>query len=184
MAKISNTTVYPTVTPADNDLLILTDATDSNKTKTVLMSGVKSYVNALAEGVYIKSVNVTSFQILNMLSIPTVLIDGVAGHHIVPISTIGKYTFGTVAYNMVTSIFNITGGASISNFNQIYAFRSEVLSQTTDTAFLPQTLDGSAGRREYVSPAGGDALILRSGADNTLGDGTLTFDIMYRLVKA
>ena len=45
MAKISNTTVYPTVTPADNDLLILTDATDSNKTKTVLMSGVKSYLN-------------------------------------------------------------------------------------------------------------------------------------------
>ena len=45
MAKISNTTVYPTVTPADDDLLILTDATDSNRTKTVKMSGVKSYLN-------------------------------------------------------------------------------------------------------------------------------------------
>ena len=184
MAKISNTTVYPTVTPADNDLLILTDATDSNKTKTVLMSGVKSYVNALAEGVYIKSVNVSSFQILNMNSSPTVLIDGVTGHHIVPISTMGKYTFGTVAYNMGQTLFNISGGASSAPTDQIYAFLSAVLEQETDAAFLPQIPDGGFNYREYFSPEGGDALILRSAGSNGSGDGTLTFDIMYRLVKA
>jgi hypothetical protein len=56
MAKISNTTVYPTVTPADDDLLILTDANDSNRTKTVKMSGVNAYINA---NTYTTSVTVT-----------------------------------------------------------------------------------------------------------------------------
>ena len=90
MAKISNTTVYPTVTPADNDLLILTDATDSNKTKTVLMSGVKSYLNV---NTYTTSVAVTSTQILNSFAMPVVLIQGVAGKHIVQpyLSVLVKY---------------------------------------------------------------------------------------------
>jgi len=89
MAKISNTTVYPTVTPEDNDLLILTDATDSNKTKTVLMSGVKSYLNV---NTYTTSVTVTSLEILSSFSMPVVLIQGVAGKHIQPISVLVKYT--------------------------------------------------------------------------------------------
>lgn len=38
MAKIENTTVYPTVTPAASDLLIATDVSDNNKTVTFLVS--------------------------------------------------------------------------------------------------------------------------------------------------
>ena len=38
MAKIENTTVYPTVTPAASDLLIGTDVNDNNKTVTFLVS--------------------------------------------------------------------------------------------------------------------------------------------------
>ena len=85
---------------------------------------------------------------------------------------------------MAQTLFYITGGASVTTGNQIYAFRSEVLGGDTDTAFLPRIPDGGSNTREYVSPAGGDALILRAGANNGIGDGTLTFDIMYRLVKA
>ena len=40
MAKIENTTVYPTVTPASEDLLIATDVSDNNKTVTFLVSDV------------------------------------------------------------------------------------------------------------------------------------------------
>ena len=40
MAKIKNTTAYPTVTPADNDLLIGTDVNDNNKTVTFTVSSV------------------------------------------------------------------------------------------------------------------------------------------------
>ena len=40
MAKIENTTVYPTVTPASEDLLIATDVSDNNRTVTFLVSAV------------------------------------------------------------------------------------------------------------------------------------------------
>ncbi len=40
MAKIENTTVYPTVTPAAEDLLIATDVSDNNRTVTFLVSAV------------------------------------------------------------------------------------------------------------------------------------------------
>ena len=40
MAKIENTTVYPTVTPAASDLLIATDVSDNNKTVTFLVSSI------------------------------------------------------------------------------------------------------------------------------------------------
>ena len=40
MAKIKNTTAYPTVTPSPNDLLIATDVSDNNKTVTFLVSAI------------------------------------------------------------------------------------------------------------------------------------------------
>ena len=40
MAKIENTLVYPTVTPAASDLLIATDVSDNNKTVTFLVSSL------------------------------------------------------------------------------------------------------------------------------------------------
>tara|TARA_R110002167_G_scaffold1992_1_gene9891 strand:+ start:4629 stop:7340 length:2712 start_codon:yes stop_codon:yes gene_type:complete len=40
MAKIENTTVYPTVTPAASDLLIATDVSNNNKTVTFLVSDI------------------------------------------------------------------------------------------------------------------------------------------------
>jgi len=40
MAKIENTTVYPTVTPSADDLLIATDVSDSNKTVTFKVSSI------------------------------------------------------------------------------------------------------------------------------------------------
>lgn len=38
MAKIENTTAYPTVTPAMDDLLIATDVSNNNETVTFLVS--------------------------------------------------------------------------------------------------------------------------------------------------
>ena len=40
MAKIENTTVYPTVLPTADDLLIATDTSDDNKTVTFLVSSL------------------------------------------------------------------------------------------------------------------------------------------------
>jgi len=40
MAKIKNTTAYPTVTPAANDLIIGTDVSDNKKTVTFTVSSI------------------------------------------------------------------------------------------------------------------------------------------------
>ena len=47
MARIDNTTVYPTVTPAMDDLLIATDVSDNNKTVTFLVSSLTGSATVL-----------------------------------------------------------------------------------------------------------------------------------------
>ena len=42
MSKINNTTAYPTVTPASNDLVVITDVSDSNSTKTATVGSISS----------------------------------------------------------------------------------------------------------------------------------------------
>ena len=182
MAKISNTTVYPTVTPTDDDLLILTDANDSNRTKTVKMSGVKSYVNSLSEGVYTKSVTLSSLDLLNITSAPA-LIAGVPGYHIDPISIVGKYTYGTVIYSGSNTLY-LTFGAGNTSPNAYYIIYYPIfVGASGDTAFGVIPVSYTA-KGQYLSPAGGDAFLAWAAGDYASGDGTLTFDIMYRLVKA
>jgi len=181
MAKISNTTVYPTVTPADNDLLILTDANDSNRTKTVLMSGVKSYLNA---NTYTASVTVTSTEILNSFSMPVVLIPGVATKHIQPISVLVKYTFNTTSYTAPNDF--VLGLGGVANPNLFSGIPSGYMNaKAADYAFgLPTNYTTNYGNT-YTTAVGGDNLLFACETANpTLGDGTLTFDIMYRLVTA
>jgi hypothetical protein len=181
MAKISNTTVYPTVTPADDDLLILTDANDSNRTKTVLMSGVKSYLNV---NTYTASVTVTADEINNSFSMPVVLIPGVATKHIQPISVLVKYTFNTTGYTAPNDF--IIGLGGVANPNLFSGIPSGYVdAEVADYAFsLPTNYTTSYGNT-YTTAVGGDNLLFACETANpTLGNGTLTFDIMYRLVNA
>ena len=181
MAKISNTTVYPTVTPADDDLLILTDANDSNRTKTVLMSGVKSYLNV---NTYTASVTVTADEIKDSFSMPVVLIPGVATRHIQPISVLVKYTFNTTGYTAPNDF--VIGLGGVANPNLFSGIPSGYVdAEVADYAFsLPTNYTTSYGNT-YTTAVGGDNLLFACETANpTLGNGTLTFDIMYRLVNA
>jgi len=181
MAKISNTTVYPTVTPADDDLLILTDANDSNRTKTVLMSGVKSYLNV---NTYTASVTVTADEIKDSFSMPVVLIPGVATKHIQPISVLVKYTFNTTGYTAPNDF--VIGLGGVANPNLFSGIPSGYVdAEVADYAFsLPTNYTTSYGNT-YTTAVGGDNLLFACETANpTLGNGTLTFDIMYRLVNA
>jgi hypothetical protein len=181
MAKISNTTVYPTITPADDDLLILTDANDSNRTKTVKMSGVKSYLNV---NTYTASVNVTSSQILNSFSQPVILIPGVATKHIQPISVMVKYTFNTTSYTAPNDFVLGLGAVAYPYLSNGIPFIYMNGIATDFTFGLPTNYATNFGNT-YSTAIGGDNLLFACDTANpTLGDGTLTFDIMYRLVTA
>ena len=50
MAKIENTTVYPTVTPAMDDYIVGTDVSDDNKTVTFLVSDIAGGGGGLLQG--------------------------------------------------------------------------------------------------------------------------------------
>ena len=142
MAKISNTTVYPTVTPADDDLLILTDATDSNRTKTVKMSGVKSYLNV---DTFTATGTITSTQILNSFTQPVILIPGVAGKHIVPISMVLTYVPNTTAYPPANqALFTFGTPSSSSTWGRIITaylgvvMRTRILFLIVGALIMPQ----------------------------------------------
>lgn len=182
MAKISNTTVYPTVTPADNDLLILTDATDSNKTKTVLMSGVKSYLNV---DTFIATGTVTSTEILNSFAMPVVLIQGVAGKHIVPISMVFTFVPNTTPYTTLNeALFTLGTPSSAGTWSRIT--NAYYTGLTSKTAFsLPSSYNTFNNPGIYASGAGNDNFLYSTTvAAPTGGDGTFTYNIMYRLVNA
>ena len=181
MAKISNTTVYPTVTPADDDLLILTDATDSNRTKTVKMSGVKSYLNV---DTFNATGTITSTQILNSFTQPVILIPGVAGKHIVPISMVLTYVPNTTAYPPANQVWLTFGTPSSSSIwgRIITAYLG--VAMRTSYAF-PNSWNTYNAPGIYTTGAGGDNFLFSTeNANPTLGDGSYNFNIMYRLVNA
>lgn len=182
MAKISNTTVYPTVTPADDDLLILTDATDSNRTKTVKMSGVKSYLNV---DTFTATGTVTSTQILNSFTQPVILIPGVAGKHIVPISMVFTFVPNTTPYTTPNdALFTFGAPSSAGTWSRITnAYYAGLINKTAFN--LPSSYNGFNNPGIYTTGAGGDNFLYSTtNANPTLGDGTFTYNIMYRLVNA
>ena len=178
MAKISNTTVYPNIVPAAGDYLILTDVNDSDRTKTAMVSDFQNFFGTTSI-----ATTLTSAQILSSFSTPAILIPGVAGYHIVPVSILVKSTFGTAAYSFSGDVA-ITLGSYSPVYTTVYTVNEANLIQASSKTSMPIPAS-SANASEYTTHLGGDNLLAVAlvGAP-TLGDGTITFDIMYRLVKA
>ena len=88
MAKIENTVVYPTVTPAMDDLLIATDVSDDNKTVTFLVSdlaggaGILQGLQSVLDtgNTAIESINLTGdINVLGTVAPTTITASGVTG---------------------------------------------------------------------------------------------------------
>jgi hypothetical protein len=179
MAKISNTTVYPNIVPAAGDYLILTDVNDSDRTKTAMVSDFQNFFGTTSI-----ETTLTSAQILSSFTTPAILIPRVTGYHIQPISVLVKYTFNTTGYAAPNDF--VIGLGRVTNPNLFSGIPSGYMNaKVADYAFaLPTTYATNFGNT-YSTAIGGDNLLFACGTANpTLGDGTLTFDIMYRLVKA
>lgn len=73
MAKIENTTVYPTVTPAASDLLIATDVSDNNKTVTFLVSSIVGGGGVLQDLQSVLDTGNTATQNINLTGNVTVI---------------------------------------------------------------------------------------------------------------
>ena len=178
MAQISNTTVYPNIVPTSNDFVVLTDVNDNNATKT---STVGSFQELF--GTKTVSVTLTSSQVLNLFTQPAVLITGVAGFHILPVSVLVKYSYGTSQYTFGGNL-NILLGAGDPVFNSSSVTDNFNLTQGYSTASVPHPITLGNGSK-YTTVAGGDNILAKALVSNpTGGDGTITVDIMYRLIQA
>lgn len=178
MAQISNTTVYPNIVPTSNDFVVLTDVNDNNATKT---STVGSFQELF--GTKTVSVTLTSSQVLNLFTQPAVLITGVAGFHILPVSVLVKYSYGTSPYSFGGNV-NILLGAGDPVFNSSSVTDNFNLTQGYSTASVPHPITLGNGSK-YTTVAGGDNILAKALVSNpTGGDGTITVDIMYRLIQA
>jgi hypothetical protein len=174
MAKISNTGVYPNITPEPDDFFILTDASDNDKTKTTKLSDLQTFFGG---GNKTAVVTVNSASILNANTSPVTLLDS-SDKIIVPLSVVVRYNFGTIAYTVAAIGNNYIGldsvgatsrWASVPNLNGVVA--------STQHLLQPATGDGAA----YQTATNTSKLIWYYEANNpAAGDGTLTFNIQYR----
>jgi len=168
MAKISNTTAYPNVTPTANDFVILTDVSDSDATKTCTVNEFQGYFGTKT---LVKTL--TTAELLNSFTTPIVLIAAQGANKIiVPYGTIVyKTTFNTQAFNFTDATLEYdsltlnTVGTTILNAGSTYTGLSNVTP--------------GAG-----SVVGNNNLLFKASTGNpTQGDGTLTINFQYRIVE-
>tara|TARA_R100000697_G_scaffold123682_1_gene157637 strand:+ start:1317 stop:1841 length:525 start_codon:yes stop_codon:yes gene_type:complete len=93
MAKISNTTAYPQVSPKDDDLLIITDKSDLDETKTVSIGALGAYYKCST-----KEVELNANQILNSFTFPVLLLEPLGNQIIQVTSVVVNYTYGDAAF--------------------------------------------------------------------------------------
>lgn len=98
MSKINNTTAYPTVTPSSNDLVVITDVSDSNSTKTATVGSISSTSAGFTTGS--KTLTPTEVLSLNTAGTAVELLPAPgAGKILVVDSLVFKLQFNTTAYN-------------------------------------------------------------------------------------
>ena len=168
MAKISNTTAYPNVTPTANDFVILTDVSDSDATKTCTVNDFQGFF-----GTHTLVKTLTTPELLTSFTTPIILLPAQGANKIiVPYGPIVyKTTFNTQAFNFTNATLDY----------------DSVTLNTVGTAILNAGADyiGVNSASSYsASYAVNNNLLFKASTGNpTQGDGTLTINLQYRIVE-
>jgi hypothetical protein len=180
MAKISNTTVYPSIIPTGRDYFVLTDFEDNKQTKTCTMSDLQIFVGGGAQALVR---TITSAEILTLHTTPVVLQTCLAGEYIQVISAMYKYNYGTTVYTISGAQMPKLSYAGTTNGG--FVMESGILNLAGDyAATLWDQNTANDSEIVFPNPAGGDSLDFRGGGTAfTGGDGTIELSIQYRLVK-
>ena len=174
MAKIENTTVYPTIIPTVNDYVILTDVSDNNATKTAKVSQFQQ-----SFGVSTLEVTIDKYVITGLFSNPKVLLTCNAGEYIQPICSLIKYVYQDIAYTFSAQL-ELRLGPTTNN--AIHTWPASALFNGIQNVVAWS--NPTASSYEYGNAAGGDSLTLAATALNPVGDGgTMKINVQYRIVK-
>lgn len=173
MSKISNTTVYPNVLPTANDYVVLTDVTDSDKTKTATVADFQLFF-----GITTLEVTLTSTQLLNSFTNPVTLVPAQgAGTYIIPQGQlISKYNYNTTVYDFANDAFL---GQAVGPNNYFFWDEVTFLNLASNNIWM-----GSIGNavNPLVGAANTDLLFFTTGSNPTQGDGTLDLNFQYKVI--
>jgi len=172
MAKINNTTVYPNVLPTANDYVVLTDVNDSDQTKTATVADFQLFF-----GITTLEVTLTSTQLLNSFTNPVTLVPAQgAGTYIIPQGQmVSKVNYGTVAYDFGGDVWlgpALGGGIYYFAWNQNFMNWASSIILAGPIGISSQMLIGAENTD----------LLFFSGANPTVGDGTLDLSFQYKVI--
>ena len=171
---------YPTVTPADSDLVLITDtSTEGNPTKTVSIGSINALNYSPSIDLSQKEVTLTAAQMLSLNgggSIEVLPAPG-AGKLIALMNVMTQVDFNSVAYNFAA------GG--ISDKISFYIGVNEASGPSTldfnaaaDTFYITDPL-GQTGGSTYT-PNSSLTLQATAGITVSQGDSPIKFSILYR----
>ena len=172
MAKISNTTVYPSIIPDGKDYFILTDAQDNKQTKTCNVQSLKTFIIGDLQTLV---VTLAPSQILNSFTTPVILLTAAAGEYIQVVSSSFFLDFNTIPYSVFGNSYLTNNGSLGSQQGTITGIGS-----SADFASTPVAIGGYS----YPLSGGGNNLTFQSAtADPTNGDSPVTLNLLYRIAK-
>ena len=122
------------------------------------------------------SKTLSSAEILSCFTNPVTVIPATTGFYTVPISILFKLNFVTTQYTVPGQVFLSTGAATANHIAQYNALSSaassaKLVGDTSNLSVSP------------AIPTDNEILLKATTANPTGGDGTLTIDIMYRLIS-
>ena len=173
MAKISNTTVYPQIQPTDTDLLIITDSSDSNETKTVSVGDLGKYYTYST-----KEITITAIQLLNLFTNPVVILEPGLDEVIQVTNVAAQYTYGgdSIVWPGTAHIYNGINSSSYAPF---------ILNAVTYWGATDSLTSGKEVPHQW--PALGAKVYLGGTVSNATSVGTPTgnvkLSLTYRVIK-
>jgi hypothetical protein len=179
MSKISNTTVYPNITPEAEDFVILTDVSDSDSTKTCTLDGLSEYLGT-------KSIirTLTNTECLSLGTNPVVLATCATGEFIQVTSAMWKYNHNNTAFGAANNAALTYNGVSTSGGYELEW--TDLMGVSLDvTACFWNEIAANGSGFQFNPPSGGASLTIQiqGGANPPSGDGTISLNIQYRIAK-
>jgi len=179
MAKISDTSAYPSIATLDPaDYLIITDAENKLMTKTCTIQQLQGEFGIDTKVAHIE---VTSAQLLAIHNTPKELIS-VGTDEVVDLMSVMAYTkVGTTNYNFQDDfqIGNVNPDP-VYSFNVFCTWTATYLNVTEDRVWKNRIMNSNS-----IISSPGNNFVLRTNGSNpaTQGDGSLFLNIYYRVLK-
>ena len=170
MAKISNTSAYPGIANLDSaDYLVITDAENSLMTKTATIAQIQTLFGI---DTLVAKVTVNTGSLLTLGNTSITLIAGPGNNKVIDIISISQYLdAGTAQFNFGNNLELKIGATVFGTLSSQSANFATDLVSKIETGGTTKVIDQNT------------ALTLETAANPSQGNGTMYFNIFYRVLN-